>query len=157
MGTARYARPNPMPKHKHKREPTDFGRLLMEHLARLGISQRQFGERVSRPNTVINRVIYGERRPNPLWIPEWSAALDLDEKQAATFTLAARDARAKGKADSREYIEEITERLDTAEKAVSELWDILRPLLEREGKKPQMPKNVAKTFSAILLMGKAKP
>lgn len=96
------------------KRPTPFGAILLSHLKQhrpKKLSGRQFSVLVSQPNSMISRIIYGERRPNPDLLPHWAKVLRLDEQQAAAFIEAGRSARAKGKADSTDYISELEERI----------------------------------------------
>jgi transcriptional regulator with XRE-family HTH domain len=101
---------------KKSRKPTPFGALVIQYMKRRELSQRQFSAHAGHPNSMVSRIIYGDRRPNPDWLPHWARVLKLNEEETVAFKEAGRSARAKGKADSQDFIAEKEERIEELER-----------------------------------------
>jgi transcriptional regulator with XRE-family HTH domain len=101
---------------KKPKRPTAFGGLLNQYMKRRELTQRQFSDLAGQPNSTVSRIIYGDRRPNPDWLPHWVKVLRLDGEAAETFINAGKSARAKGKSDSADYVTELEDRIETLER-----------------------------------------
>ncbi len=100
--------------------PPDFGDLLQQLLdePKRQWSQRHFAELAGVSHTQVRRIIDGERTPDPEDLEKWAQIFKLDGKHRHQFIESGRSARAKGKADSSDYVQGLEKKLQNMERSV---------------------------------------
>jgi len=73
------------------RTPSEFGRLLEEHLAAVGMSQVEFGQQAGVPAGTLTNLKFERhpRAPDPEDVRRWAKVLGLTGEEAERFVLEA--------------------------------------------------------------------
>ena len=69
--------------------PTDFGKILYEHISKAGMSANEFARKVEMTSGFMSAVYTGKKRPSLRRLNDWADCLGLKGKTRQRFILAA--------------------------------------------------------------------
>jgi len=105
--------------------PHDFGPWLQALLAERGLSHRAFASAVGTSHSLIGSVCRGHRRADPEVLPLWAQKLGLSGAVRDAFIEAGKRARARGKQDISDYIDDLERRMTEIEEGYAARQDEL--------------------------------
>jgi transcriptional regulator with XRE-family HTH domain len=122
----------------------DFGEQLDRLRLVHGYSIRSFAEKFGHSHTQIRKIIAGDATPNLEWVIKWATHFKLIGDEREQFIKLANSARAKGKLDSADYIEQLERKIkqyeESEQEELSMLEDLVAAFAENELKVPQSVK-----------------